>query len=172
MLAETRPSPTRKTMRRKPAEESRPDPRRRRRQTTEDGHLGLIQKDPEMHYVWAHKTEICGRPHYEAIGYEVSLVREGGVRSALKPNQPIGEEITSLDCVLMELPLVEKEEIHREGEWGTTGQRFIDVLQRKIFKPDGRARRLRDMRLALEARDIEGLGERFDGDEAEDMGRY
>jgi hypothetical protein len=159
-------------MRRSAASESRPDPKPRRRRPTEDGYLQLINKDPTQHYCWAHKTEITGRPHYEAIGYTVSVVREGGVRSGLKPNQTLGEEITSLDCVLMEIPLEDFEEIQAVGEFGTTGQEFLDRLTRGIFKPDGSARRLRDMEQALVARDADDLEGSDENVEAYRTGRY
>lgn len=95
---------------------------------------GLINEDPTRKYVRANKTGHYAVNYYEHLGYEVEVVKEGGVKFAggLKTAQP-GEAVTWMDTVLMSIDMEAYEDLVQFGADGQSGQAYADMIEDRII---------------------------------------
>lgn len=92
----------------------------------------LKNPDPEMHYVYANPSDdLMGVSYYESLGYTQVIKTEGGVRSVMDTKGDSDGVVTSLHCVLMQIPKALKAELDAPG------QAHADELEKRIIKKGG-----------------------------------
>lgn len=93
----------------------------------------LVNRDPGRKYIWAYLADPdSGAPYFEALGYEVERYNPDGVRPASTLKLRAGEPIENMGSVLMSIPIEQAEQIERVGVEGTTGQQWLDVVEKRL----------------------------------------
>jgi len=95
---------------------------------------GLVNANPEKHYVRVPTVGRFNTEYYSWLGYDVErFVPEGGVKLAgFRSAQP-GEPLSYMGTVLMSIDRSEHERIVSEGMDGRTGQKLADVRESSIL---------------------------------------
>jgi hypothetical protein len=91
--------------------------------------IELINPDPSKAYVLAYKGDsICGRSYYQALGYEIELHSETGVRLRAGSTGQTGEEMEWMGHVLMSCSKERKAQMDAAGKaWANRiEERIVD----------------------------------------------
>jgi len=117
------------------AEERRYDPRHRNPKGTNHHGTEVVNGNPNLRYQLVDATDtLCGKPHYEALGYEVERSRRGGPRLKVGETSRQGEPITFMGQVLMSIHKQTHADLVKYGAYGTGGQEAQDNLEKRIVK--------------------------------------
>ncbi len=94
-------------------------------------HGYVSNPDPDTRYVFVPQFGKINTGTYEADGWKVCQARPGGPRPTRGKVMPDGT-MNCLDCVMMEMPEAEWQEMNLNGRSGRGGQAMIDRIERTI----------------------------------------
>ncbi len=97
----------------------------------------LRDRDADKHYVYVNKSDADAMAHYDAAGYEVEYLREGGVRPAGGKTVKLGEPIEMRGMQLMSVTAERAAQIELEGVDGDSGQLEADRVENMIIDRRG-----------------------------------
>lgn len=97
----------------------------------------LVDRKDDRHYVYVNKGDPDALATYEAAGYDVEVLKEGGVRPAGGRTCQIGAPIEMRGLVLHSCSMERKRQIELEGIDGDSGQLEADRIEEHIVDRRG-----------------------------------